>query len=75
MNMHAWMYLTVFIGMLLSITSTILQKYDKPNPFELKEREWSKKDVGNLKKTLGYLEFDVKPVENVSKSKINKGII
>ena len=49
-----------------------IQKYDKPNPFELKEREWSKKDVENLKKTLKYLEFDIDLVENVSKSKINK---
>ena len=49
-----------------------IDKYDEPNPFKLKEREWSKKDVENLTKTLGYLEFDVKLVdnENLTKSKI-----
>jgi hypothetical protein len=47
-----------------------INKYDNPNPFKLEERVWSIKDVENLKKTLGYLEFDVKLVENLTKSKI-----
>lgn len=36
-----------------------IQKYDASNPFKLKERVWSVKDVVNLKKTLNYLEFEV----------------
>ena len=51
-----------------------ISKYDEPNPFELEKREWSIKDVENLTKTLGYLEFDVKLVENenLTKSKIEE---
>ena len=48
-----------------------INKYD-PNPSELKERVWSKKDVENLTKTLDYLEFDVKLMENLTKSEIKK---
>ena len=48
-----------------------INKYD-PNPYKLEEREWSEKDVKNLKKTLKYLEFKVKLVENLTKSKIEK---
>jgi len=36
-----------------------VQNYDAPNPFKLKDRKWSEKDVENLEKTLGYLEFKV----------------
>ena len=36
-----------------------INKYD-PNPNKLEEREWSEKDVENLKKTLKYLEFDIR---------------
>ena len=46
--------------------------YDDPNPFKLEERVWSKKDVENLKKTLNYLEFDVKLEENLTKSEIEE---
>ena len=46
-----------------------IYKYD-PNPFELEKREWSKKDVKSLKKTLNYLEFDFYLKENLTKSQI-----
>ena len=51
-----------------------IDKYDDPNPFKLEERVWSIKDVENLTKTLNYLEFDVKLVENenLTKSKIKE---
>jgi caspase 7 len=48
-----------------------INKYE-PNPFKLEEREWSIKDVENLKKTLEYLEFDIELVENSSKSQIGE---
>ena len=48
-----------------------INKYD-PNPYELEERVWSKKDVENLTKTLGYLEFDVKLVENLTKPQMKE---
>ena len=44
----------------------------EPNPFELKEKEWSIKDVKNLKKTLNYLEFDLDLAENLTKSQIEE---
>ena len=43
-----------------------INKYD-PNPFELEKREWSKKDVENLTKTLNYLEFDLELKKNPTK--------
>ena len=46
-----------------------IYKYD-PNPFELEKREWSKKDVKSLKKTLNYLEFDIDLAKNLTKSQI-----
>jgi hypothetical protein len=47
-----------------------IDKYDEQNPHKNKAREWSKIDVENLTKTLKYLEFAVKIVENLKKSKI-----
>jgi len=49
-----------------------IQTYDAPNPFELKERIWSVKDVENLKQTLEYLEFDFKDYQNFTKSQIEQ---
>ena len=46
-----------------------ISKYE-PNPMKLKEREWSKKDVETLTKTLEYLEFKVELVENFTKEQI-----
>ena len=48
-----------------------LNKYD-PNPLNLKERQWSIKDVENLKNTLKYLEFDLELEENLTKSQIEQ---
>ena len=48
-----------------------ISKYD-PNPMKLKEREWSKKDVETLTKTLEYLEFKVELVENFTKEQIKE---
>jgi hypothetical protein len=48
-----------------------INKYD-PNPFKLEEREWSKRDVDNLKKTLNYLEFDLNFAENLTKYQIKQ---
>ena len=47
-----------------------LNKYD-PNPFNLEEKEWSIKDVENLK-TLKYLEFDLDFAENLTKTQIGE---
>jgi len=49
-----------------------MQNYDAPNPFKLKERKWSDKDVENLKKTLGYLEFKVILSLDSTKSEIER---
>ena len=48
-----------------------INKYE-PNTFKLEEREWSIKDVENLKKTLEYLEFDLELAENLTKSEIEQ---
>ena len=44
----------------------------EPNLFDLKERDWSIKDVENLKKTLEYLEFDIEFMENFTKLQIEE---
>jgi hypothetical protein len=49
-----------------------VQNYDAPNPFKLKERKLSEKDVENLKKTLDYLEFKVILSLDSTKSEIKK---
>jgi len=49
-----------------------MQNYDAPNPFNLKERKWSVKDVESLKKTLAYLEFKVILSLDSTKSQIEK---
>jgi len=49
-----------------------MQNYDAPNPFKLKERKWSEKDVENLKKTLNYLEFKVILSLDSTKSEIER---
>ena len=49
-----------------------INKYDNPNPYKLEEREWSKKDVENLKKTLNYLEFDLDLPQKLKKSEIEE---
>jgi caspase 7 len=49
-----------------------IRSYDAPNPFELKERVWSVKDVENLKKTLNYLEFQVILCNNIAKSELEQ---
>jgi caspase 7 len=49
-----------------------MQNYDDPNPFKLKERKWSEKDVENLKKTLDYLEFKVILSLDSTKSEIER---
>ena len=46
-----------------------MNKFD-PNPFKLEEREWFKRDVVNLKKTLKYLRFNLELAENLTKSQI-----
>ena len=51
-----------------------MQTYDAPNPFKLKERVWSVRDVDNLKNTLEYLEFDFKLCQNFTKSQIEQEI-
>ena len=51
-----------------------MQTYDAPNPFKLKERVWSVKDVDNLQQTLEYLEFDFKLCQNFTKSQIEQEI-
>jgi caspase 7 len=43
-----------------------------PNPFELKKREWSIKDVEKLIKTLKYLEFQVVLCQDFTKSEIEQ---
>jgi caspase 7 len=50
-----------------------IKAYD-PNPYELEERKWSEKDVENLKKTLEYLEFDLKFHENLKANEIRDEI-
>ena len=51
-----------------------IRAYDDPNPFKLKERVWSVKDVENLQHTLEYLEFDFKLCQNFTKSQIEQEI-
>jgi caspase 7 len=51
-----------------------MQTYDAPNPFKLKERVWSVRDVDNLQHTLEYLEFDFKLCQNFTKSQIEQEI-
>jgi caspase 7 len=51
-----------------------MQTFDAPNPFKLKERVWSVKDVENLQHTLEYLEFDFKLCQNFTKSQIEQEI-
>ena len=51
-----------------------MQTYDDPNPFKLKERVWSVRDVENLKHTLEYLEFEFKLCQNFTKSQIEQEI-
>jgi hypothetical protein len=51
-----------------------IRAYDAPNPFQLKERVWSVKDVQNLQHTLEYLEFDFKLCQNFTKSQIEQEI-
>ena len=45
-----------------------------PNTFNLKERAWSEKDFENLQHTLKYLEFDVRPYENLTAKEIRDKI-
>jgi caspase 7 len=45
-----------------------------PNPFNLDERKWSELDVENLKKTLEYLEFDLRFYENLTANEIRDQI-
>ena len=45
-----------------------------PNRYNLAERTWSKPDVANLKKTLEYLEFDLRFYENLKVDEIRKEI-
>ena len=51
-----------------------IRAYDDPNPFKLKERVWSVRDVENLKHTLEYLEFEFKLCQNFTKSQIEQEI-
>ena len=51
-----------------------IRKYDDPNPFKLEERKWSEKDYENLQHTLEYLEFDVRPYENLKANEIRDEI-
>jgi len=51
-----------------------MQTYDAPNPFQLKERVWSVKDVDNLRQTLQYLEFDFQLCQNFTKSQLEQKI-
>ena len=46
----------------------------EPNTFKLDERKRSEQDVVNLKKTLEYLEFDLKLHENLTANKIREEI-
>ena len=43
-----------------------------PNPYNLNERKWSEPDVENLKKSLQYLEFDLKLQENLTANEIRE---
>ncbi len=43
-----------------------------PNPYNLEERTWSEPDVENLKKTLEYLEFDLRFYENLKANEIRE---
>jgi len=45
-----------------------------PNPDQLRERVWSEQDVENLKKTIEYLEFDLKFYENLKADEIRDTI-
>jgi hypothetical protein len=45
-----------------------------PNPYNLAERRWSQPDVVNLKKTLEYLEFDLRFYENLTANEIREEI-
>ena len=45
-----------------------------PNPYELEERKWSKKDVENLINTLNYLEFRIVLLPNLTKSQLEIGL-
>jgi hypothetical protein len=55
-----------------------INKYEPPknetnsSKNEPKEREWSFKDIENLRNTLNYLEFDLDFVENLTKSQIEE---
>jgi len=51
-----------------------IRAYDAPNPFKLKERVWSVRDVQNLQHTLEYLEFELKLCQNFTKSQIEQEI-
>ena len=48
-----------------------IRTYD-PNPYELKERKWSEKDIENLIKTLNYLEFQVVLCKDLTKIQIEQ---
>jgi hypothetical protein len=50
-----------------------IKTYD-PNPHKLEERKWSEPDVESLKKTLEYLEFDLKFHENLKANEIRDEI-
>jgi len=45
-----------------------------PNPHQLDERKWSEKDIESLKRTLEYLEFDLKFYENLKANEIKEKI-
>jgi hypothetical protein len=45
-----------------------------PNPYNLNERKWSEPDVENLRKSLQYLEFDLKLQENLTANEIREKI-
>ena len=51
-----------------------MQNYDAPNPFKLKERVWSVKDVEHLRNILVYLEFEFILCQNYTKSQIEQEI-
>ncbi len=51
-----------------------IRKYDDPNPYKLEERKWSVKDYENLQHTFKYLEFDVRPYENLTAKEIRDKI-
>jgi hypothetical protein len=51
-----------------------IRNYDAPNPFQLKERVWSERDVENLKKTLEYLEFDFNLLQNLNAEEIKTSV-